>query len=231
MMPMVLFAFCLQLFSHTLSRIQFYCVVFFRSLVVCKSHGYCRNFELISRLFVCCFFHFVVVDVARFFSSIHKLDWPVQLLRLQYYLPLLHRCVCVNALTVKHLQILFTFHFHVHWSMLFWCDFNEWLFVLQENFHTPICLINSLSLSFYMYFVQITQHTNGSVSISTLTFRPIPDDDGTILKCEGSNPRLPNSALEDSLVFIVMCKSSNSKTLVPCDSIVCVRVNVVSRKK
>lgn len=47
---------------------------------------------------------------------------------------------------------------------------------------------------------------NGSVAISTLTFRPIPDDDGTILKCEGSNPRLPNSALEDSLVLVVMCK-------------------------
>lgn len=47
---------------------------------------------------------------------------------------------------------------------------------------------------------------NGSVAISTLSFRPIPDDDGTILKCEGSNPRLPNSALEDSLILVVMCK-------------------------
>lgn len=47
---------------------------------------------------------------------------------------------------------------------------------------------------------------NGSVAVSTLTFRPIPDDDGTILKCEGSNPRLPNSALEDSIVLVVMCK-------------------------
>lgn len=50
------------------------------------------------------------------------------------------------------------------------------------------------------------QHMNGSVAISTLSFRPIPDDDGTILKCEGSNPRLPNSALEDSLILVVMCK-------------------------
>lgn len=47
---------------------------------------------------------------------------------------------------------------------------------------------------------------NGSVAVSTLTFRPLPDDDGTILKCEGSNPRLPNSALEDSFVLVVMCK-------------------------
>lgn len=52
---------------------------------------------------------------------------------------------------------------------------------------------------------------NGSVAVSTLTFRPLPDDDGTILKCEGSNPRLPNSALEDSLILIVMCKFSESK--------------------
>lgn len=47
---------------------------------------------------------------------------------------------------------------------------------------------------------------NGSVIVSTLTFRPMPDDDGTTLKCEGSNPRLPNSALEDSIVLTVMCK-------------------------
>lgn len=53
---------------------------------------------------------------------------------------------------------------------------------------------------------KVLQHMNGSVTISTLAFRPIPDDDGTILKCEGSNPRLPNSALEDSLVLVVMCK-------------------------
>lgn len=55
-------------------------------------------------------------------------------------------------------------------------------------------------------FLKIVQLANGSMAISTLTFRPIPDDDGTILKCEGSNPRLPNSALEDSLVLVVMCK-------------------------
>lgn len=36
----------------------------------------------------------------------------------------------------------------------------------------------------------------------------MPDDDGTTLKCEGSNPRLPNSALEDSIVLTVMCKSN-----------------------
>lgn len=60
-----------------------------------------------------------------------------------------------------------------------------------------------------LFHPQIVQQINGSVSISTLTFRPIPDDDGTILKCEGSNPRLPNSALEDSLVLIVMCKHSD----------------------
>lgn len=55
---------------------------------------------------------------------------------------------------------------------------------------------------------------NGSVAISTLTFRPIPDDDGTILKCEGSNPRLPNSALEDSIVLVVMCKLTESRDII-----------------
>ncbi|XP_055382645.1 uncharacterized protein LOC129612864 isoform X2 [Condylostylus longicornis] len=45
---------------------------------------------------------------------------------------------------------------------------------------------------------------NGSIVTSILTFRPVPEDDGTILKCEGSNPRLPNSALEDSILLNVM---------------------------
>lgn len=47
---------------------------------------------------------------------------------------------------------------------------------------------------------------NGTAITSTLVFRPLPDDDGTMLKCEGSNPRLPNSALEDSIKLNVMCK-------------------------
>ncbi|CRK88280.1 CLUMA_CG002059, isoform B [Clunio marinus] len=50
----------------------------------------------------------------------------------------------------------------------------------------------------------ITNATNSSTVISALTFRPLPSDDGTKLKCEGSNPRLPNSALEDTLIMNVM---------------------------
>jgi len=50
-----------------------------------------------------------------------------------------------------------------------------------------------------------TSQGNGRV-ISTLTFYPQPEDDGTMLKCEGSNPRLQNSAIEDSLVMNVICK-------------------------
>ena len=47
---------------------------------------------------------------------------------------------------------------------------------------------------------------NGSKISSILSFKPHPEDDGTLLKCEGSNPRLPNSVLEDSIVMNVMCK-------------------------
>ncbi|CAD7090616.1 unnamed protein product, partial [Hermetia illucens] len=50
----------------------------------------------------------------------------------------------------------------------------------------------------------VSLSTNGSTVTSSLIFHPLPEDDGTILKCEGSNPRLPNSALEDSLVLNVM---------------------------
>uniref|UniRef100_A0A182J5S9 Ig-like domain-containing protein n=1 Tax=Anopheles atroparvus TaxID=41427 RepID=A0A182J5S9_ANOAO len=45
---------------------------------------------------------------------------------------------------------------------------------------------------------------NSSMVSSVLSFRPHPDDDGTILKCEGSNPRLQNSALEDSVIMNVL---------------------------
>ncbi|XP_070073581.1 uncharacterized protein side-III isoform X2 [Drosophila takahashii] len=48
-----------------------------------------------------------------------------------------------------------------------------------------------------------TSQGNGRV-ISTLTFYPQPEDDGTMLKCEGSNPRLQNSAIEDSLMMNVI---------------------------
>ncbi|KAH8276880.1 hypothetical protein KR026_002075 [Drosophila bipectinata] len=48
-----------------------------------------------------------------------------------------------------------------------------------------------------------TSQANGRV-ISTLTFYPQPEDDGTMLKCEGSNPRLQNSAIEDSLMMNVI---------------------------
>lgn len=68
------------------------------------------------------------------------------------------------------------------------------------------CFTNFLSPS-YSFFFQITNTTNGSVVISTLTFLPVPSDDNTKLKCEGSNPRLPNSALEDTLIMNVLCKS------------------------
>ncbi|XP_073816419.1 LOW QUALITY PROTEIN: sidestep III [Musca autumnalis] len=48
-----------------------------------------------------------------------------------------------------------------------------------------------------------TSQINGKV-ISILTFNPQPEDDGTLLKCEGSNPRLQNSALEDTLALNVI---------------------------
>ncbi|KAH8419175.1 hypothetical protein KR222_008061, partial [Zaprionus bogoriensis] len=48
-----------------------------------------------------------------------------------------------------------------------------------------------------------TSQGNGRV-ISTLSFYPQPEDDGTMLKCEGSNPRLQNSAIEDSLMLNVI---------------------------
>ncbi|XP_036213247.2 uncharacterized protein side-III isoform X2 [Bactrocera oleae] len=48
-----------------------------------------------------------------------------------------------------------------------------------------------------------TTQSNGRV-FSMLSFHPQPEDDGTLLKCAGSNPRLPISAMEDSILLNVM---------------------------
>ncbi|XP_055848282.1 uncharacterized protein LOC129913564 isoform X2 [Episyrphus balteatus] len=50
--------------------------------------------------------------------------------------------------------------------------------------------------------IQTTQ--NGRKVTSILSFNPMPEDDGTMLRCDGSNPRLPNSALEDTLPLNVI---------------------------
>ena len=68
----------------------------------------------------------------------------------------------------------------------------------------PSMLQNKNDFSIFSH--QISNSTNSSIVSSILTFRPSPSDDGTKLKCEGSNPRLPNSALEDTLIMNVMCK-------------------------
>lgn len=41
---------------------------------------------------------------------------------------------------------------------------------------------------------------------STLTFAPVPEDDGATLKCQGDNPSLPGTGLEDSFLLNIVCK-------------------------
>lgn len=53
---------------------------------------------------------------------------------------------------------------------------------------------------------QIRTVNNSSIVTSVLSFQPSSEDDGTVLKCEGSNPRLQNSVLEDSVIMNVLCK-------------------------
>ncbi|XP_065086575.1 uncharacterized protein side-III isoform X2 [Ochlerotatus camptorhynchus] len=55
--------------------------------------------------------------------------------------------------------------------------------------------------------------TNSSIVTSVLIFQPKPDDDGTILKCEGSNPRLQSYVLEDSVIMNVMYPPQVTLTL------------------
>lgn len=42
--------------------------------------------------------------------------------------------------------------------------------------------------------------------ISSVTFSPEPEDDGTFLKCLGDNPKLPGFSQEDSFKLNVVCK-------------------------
>lgn len=53
---------------------------------------------------------------------------------------------------------------------------------------------------------------NEDIVTSRLSFSPVPDDDGTTLRCHGSNPLLPNSAIEDTMVMSVMCKYQIEQT-------------------
>lgn len=39
-----------------------------------------------------------------------------------------------------------------------------------------------------------------------MTFAPVPEDDGTFLKCIGDNPKLISVAQEDSFKLNVVCK-------------------------
>ncbi|XP_060522405.1 synaptogenesis protein syg-2-like isoform X2 [Cylas formicarius] len=44
----------------------------------------------------------------------------------------------------------------------------------------------------------LDEGTNDTLVLHSVTFVPVPEDDGTILKCIGENPKLPDSSLEDS---------------------------------
>lgn len=47
---------------------------------------------------------------------------------------------------------------------------------------------------------------NETAITSTLTFIPVPEDDSSVLKCVGENPKLAGVMLEDSFKLNVVCK-------------------------
>lgn len=60
-------------------------------------------------------------------------------------------------------------------------------------------------LHYYLQFLE--EGTNESLVLNSVTFAPVPEDDGTILKCIGENPKLPGMSQEDSFKLNVVCKS------------------------
>lgn len=66
-----------------------------------------------------------------------------------------------------------------------------WLFALMK------CLL---------LFLQFTEGGNETIVISSVTFAPVPEDDSTMLKCQGENPSLPGTAMEDSFALNIVCE-------------------------
>ncbi|CAG9764806.1 unnamed protein product [Ceutorhynchus assimilis] len=50
----------------------------------------------------------------------------------------------------------------------------------------------------------LEEGTNDSLVLNSVTFAPVPEDDGTVLKCIGENPKLLGSSLEDSFKLNVV---------------------------
>ncbi|KAL3285809.1 hypothetical protein HHI36_000331 [Cryptolaemus montrouzieri] len=53
---------------------------------------------------------------------------------------------------------------------------------------------------------KITEESNETMVVSSVAFAPVPEDDGTFLKCIGDNVKLIGAALEDSFKLNVVCK-------------------------
>ncbi|GLV36526.1 sidestep III [Carabus blaptoides fortunei] len=51
---------------------------------------------------------------------------------------------------------------------------------------------------------QILEGGNETVVTSSVTFAPVPEDDNTMLKCQGDNPSLPGTGLEDSFLLNIV---------------------------
>lgn len=52
----------------------------------------------------------------------------------------------------------------------------------------------------------MSEEGNDTVVRSSVTFAPVPEDDGTFLKCLGDNPKLPGYSQEDSFKLNVVCE-------------------------
>lgn len=57
-----------------------------------------------------------------------------------------------------------------------------------------------------IYCLQIKEDGNETALISLLTFVPVPEDDGSVLKCIGENSKMMSASLEDNFKLNVVCK-------------------------
>lgn len=59
-----------------------------------------------------------------------------------------------------------------------------------------------------MFFFYRDLHIEGNGTKSVLTFIPVPESNGSKLKCRAKNPKLVNSAIEDLLTLDIKCETN-----------------------
>lgn len=86
----------------------------------------------------------------------------------------------------------------------------------NNSYHKFLCgHVLEGAVIFILNHYQVLEEGNETMVISSVTFAPVPEDDGTFLKCLGDNPKLPGFSQEDSFKLNVVCEYPALKIIKP----------------